>query len=138
MTCLSQTMSASTKDHLCNTSSISLSEGDAGQAWPRDAASCSLSSANHVYMCNLRRFLSKGNSMLHPLEAVMGTITHAAMLRDECPNTGFPWSKTQRNIILAPANPQGKLKSSNPLIFEANCFSIDRSSRGLMDRASDL
>ncbi len=33
--------SAGIKEHLCNTSSTSLSEGDAGmaEAWPRDAAS---------------------------------------------------------------------------------------------------
>ncbi len=56
------------------------------EAWPRDAASRSLFSENHGYMRNLRPSLSKGNSMLHPLEGAMGTIYHAAMLRDKCPN----------------------------------------------------
>ncbi len=64
------------KVHLCNMSSTSLSEGDAGipKAWPRDAASRSLFSGNHGYMCNLRRSLSKGNSTLRPLEGAMGMI----------------------------------------------------------------
>ncbi len=44
------------------------------EAWPRDAASRSLSSGNHGYMRNLRCSLSKGNSTLHPLEGARGTI----------------------------------------------------------------
>ncbi len=43
------------------------------KAWPRDAASRSLFSGNHGYMRNLRRFLSKGNSTLRPLEGARGT-----------------------------------------------------------------
>ncbi len=64
------------KEHLFNTSSTSLSEGDAGmsEAWPRDAASRSLFSGNHGYMRNLRRSFSKGNSTLCPLEGAMETI----------------------------------------------------------------
>ncbi len=44
------------------------------EAWIRDAASRSLFSGDHGYMRNLRCFLSKGNSTLHPLEGTRVTI----------------------------------------------------------------
>ncbi len=44
------------------------------EGWPRDAASRSLFSGNHGYICNLRRSLRIGNETLRPLEGAMGTL----------------------------------------------------------------